>query len=246
MPGVLMLEALAQAAALLSFDAMGASPTTSTVFYFAGIDGARFKRPVEPGDQLMLDVTLDAHEGGHLQVQGARASVGGELAGRGRADVHDAQGRLSAARMATIHPTAIVEPGAELDAGGRRRRLQHRRRRTCASAPARRVGPHCVIEGRTTIGRDNRIFQFCSLGARAAGQEVRRRADRAGDRRPQHDPRVLHLQPRHRAGRRRHPPRRRQLDHGLRAHRARLPGRQPHHPRQQRRRWPATCTSATG
>ena len=57
MPGVLMLEALAQAAALLSFDAVGrAGPTTSTVYYFAGIDAARFKRPVEPGDQLILDV----------------------------------------------------------------------------------------------------------------------------------------------------------------------------------------------
>ena len=39
------------------------------------------------------------------------------------------------------------------------------------------IGPHCVIEGHTTIGRDNRIFQFGSIGARAAGQEVRRRAD---------------------------------------------------------------------
>ncbi len=58
MPGVLMLEALAQAAALLSFDALGASPDDNTVYYFAGIDGARFKRPVEPGDQLILEVEL--------------------------------------------------------------------------------------------------------------------------------------------------------------------------------------------
>ena len=55
MPGVLMLEAMAQAAALLAFDAMDASPNDQTVYYFAGIDGARFKRPVEPGDQLTLD-----------------------------------------------------------------------------------------------------------------------------------------------------------------------------------------------
>lgn len=49
MPGVLMLEAMAQAAALLTFDAMGARPDDKTVYYFAGIDAARFKRPVEPG-----------------------------------------------------------------------------------------------------------------------------------------------------------------------------------------------------
>ncbi len=58
MPGVLMLEALAQAAALLAFDALNTSPNDETVYYFAGIDGARFKRPVEPGDQLILEVEL--------------------------------------------------------------------------------------------------------------------------------------------------------------------------------------------
>ena len=46
MPGVLMLEALAQAAALLAFDTLGETPDDQTVYYFAGIDGARFKRPV--------------------------------------------------------------------------------------------------------------------------------------------------------------------------------------------------------
>jgi 3-hydroxyacyl-[acyl-carrier-protein] dehydratase len=58
MPGVLMLEALAQAAALLAFETLDVVPDDQTVYYFAGIDGARFKRPVEPGDQLRLEVTL--------------------------------------------------------------------------------------------------------------------------------------------------------------------------------------------
>lgn len=58
MPGVLMLEAMAQAAALLVFDNLGASPSENQVYYFAGIDSARFKRPVEPGDQLVMDITL--------------------------------------------------------------------------------------------------------------------------------------------------------------------------------------------
>ncbi len=64
MPGVLMLEALAQAAALLAFDTLGETPDENTVYYFAGIDGARFKRPVEPGDQLILEVELDRMKAG--------------------------------------------------------------------------------------------------------------------------------------------------------------------------------------
>ncbi|MDO9434136.1 3-hydroxyacyl-ACP dehydratase FabZ [Hydrogenophaga sp.] len=70
MPGVLMLEAMAQAAALLAFDTMGASPDDNTVYYFAGIDGARFKRPVEPGDQLIMDVTLDRMKAGIFKFKG--------------------------------------------------------------------------------------------------------------------------------------------------------------------------------
>jgi 3-hydroxyacyl-[acyl-carrier-protein] dehydratase len=64
MPGVMILEALAQAAAILAFDNMDVRPDHQTVFYFAGIDHARFKRPVEPGDQLMLHVTLDRIKSG--------------------------------------------------------------------------------------------------------------------------------------------------------------------------------------
>ena len=79
MPGVLMLEALAQAAALLSFETRGKLPDDKTVYYFAGIDGARFKRPVEPGDQLILDVTLDRMKSGIFKYT-ARALVGDELA----------------------------------------------------------------------------------------------------------------------------------------------------------------------
>ena len=79
MPGVLMLEALAQAAALLAFDALDASPDENTVYYFAGIDGARFKRPVEPGDQLWLDVEMLRMKAGIFKFK-SRATVEGELA----------------------------------------------------------------------------------------------------------------------------------------------------------------------
>lgn len=79
MPGVLMLEALAQAAALLSFDALDTTPDDKTVYYFAGIDSARFKRPVEPGDQLTLEVAIDRMRSGIFKFK-ARALVGQEVA----------------------------------------------------------------------------------------------------------------------------------------------------------------------
>ncbi len=59
MPGVLIVEAMAQAAAILSFKTMGAKPADSAVYYFAGIDNARFKKPVSPGDQIILKVSID-------------------------------------------------------------------------------------------------------------------------------------------------------------------------------------------
>jgi len=79
MPGVLMLEAMAQSAALLSFATMDVSPDDKTVYYFAGIDGARFKRPVEPGDQLVMDVSLMRMKAGIFKFKG-NARVGEELA----------------------------------------------------------------------------------------------------------------------------------------------------------------------
>ena len=58
MPGVLMIEAMAQTAALLSFKTMGIKPDENSVVYFVGIDNARFKRPVGPGDQLKMDIEI--------------------------------------------------------------------------------------------------------------------------------------------------------------------------------------------
>ena len=79
MPGVLMLEALAQAAGLLAFDAMGQVPDETNIYYFVGIDSARFKRPVEPGDQLLLEASIDRIRGGIWKFKGV-ARVGDEIA----------------------------------------------------------------------------------------------------------------------------------------------------------------------
>lgn len=58
MPGVLILEALAQATGILAFKTEDERPDSKSMYYLVGIDKARFKRPVEPGDQLLLEVTL--------------------------------------------------------------------------------------------------------------------------------------------------------------------------------------------
>ena len=79
MPGVMMLEAMAQSAALLSFATAGVTPDDKTVYYFAGIDSARFKRPVGPGDQMILDVVLDRMKSSIFKFT-AKATVDGELA----------------------------------------------------------------------------------------------------------------------------------------------------------------------
>jgi 3-hydroxyacyl-[acyl-carrier-protein] dehydratase len=64
MPGVLILEAMAQAACILALCTHGVEASANTAYYYAGIDGARFKRPVVPGDQLELDVQVLAHKRG--------------------------------------------------------------------------------------------------------------------------------------------------------------------------------------
>ena len=71
--------AMAQAAALLAFDTLDVKPDDKTVYYFAGIDGARFKRPVEPGDQLVMDVTLERMKSGLFKFKGI-SRVGDEVA----------------------------------------------------------------------------------------------------------------------------------------------------------------------
>jgi len=79
MPGVLILEALAQATALLSFMTTETLPDDNSVYYFAGIDKARFRKPVEPGDQLILEVELVRQRRNLWWFKG-KAMVDGEVA----------------------------------------------------------------------------------------------------------------------------------------------------------------------
>jgi 3-hydroxyacyl-[acyl-carrier-protein] dehydratase len=79
MPGVLIIEALAQASAILSFKMQGTKPDDKTVYYFAGIDGARFKRPITPGDTLILESQVTNEKRGIYKFA-VKAFVGDQLA----------------------------------------------------------------------------------------------------------------------------------------------------------------------
>ena len=79
MPGVLIVEAMAQAAALLSFKSMGTKRDDNTVVYLVGVDGARFKRPVVPGDTLILEAEKKLEKRGLVKYS-VRAKVDGQVA----------------------------------------------------------------------------------------------------------------------------------------------------------------------
>ena len=70
MPGILIIEAMAQAAAILSFKTMNDMPNDHSVYYFAGVDNARFKKPVVPGDQLNLTVSIEKRIKGFWKYKG--------------------------------------------------------------------------------------------------------------------------------------------------------------------------------
>jgi 3-hydroxyacyl-[acyl-carrier-protein] dehydratase len=246
MPGVLIIEALAQAAAILSFVTFEKRADENSVYYFAGIDNARFKRPVGPGDQLRLEVELVREMRG-IGKFSARALVDGQIAAE--ADLLCAYRQIPASAafggngnsmrvvgrslMARAHPAALVDPAAELaddvEVGPYVSSV-----RTFASAPARRSAPMPCCRAARRSAAATASFRMPCHRRHSAGQEVRRRGHRTGDRRRQYDPRVLHLQCRHRPGRRRHPRRIRQLGHGLRARGPRLPYRRSLHPGQWR------------
>jgi len=104
MPGVLQIEALAQAAGILSFQTMGRVSDDRSVYYFVGIDKARFKRPVVPGDQLRLEVTIDRVARSIWKYSG-RATVDGQVSAE--ADL-----------MCTLREIAPAEGAAVADAPG--------------------------------------------------------------------------------------------------------------------------------
>lgn len=78
MPGVLIIETMAQAAAILAFKTLNDRSNDNTVYYFVGIEGARFKKPVLPGDQLKVEASIVYHKRGMWRFK-VNATVEGQL-----------------------------------------------------------------------------------------------------------------------------------------------------------------------
>ena len=154
MPGVLMLETLTQVAAALLLDREG--PMSSSRVYLHGVDEAKFRRQVVPGDRLRLDVTLTKVRGPLAKVR-ASAYVGDQIV---------AEADLLLAMVpdgVRIHPSAVIMKGAVIGAG-------------TIVGPNAVIGPHvklgegcrigasAVVDGYTEIGGGTEIYPFASIG----------------------------------------------------------------------------------
>jgi UDP-N-acetylglucosamine acyltransferase len=178
MPGVLMIETLAQVATILLTQTTAGGPASGRT-YLRGVDNAKFRLPVVPGDRLRLEVTMGPRRA-RLARAYARAYIGDDIAAEAdllmglaadgvaadgvAADGVAADGVAAGGRQGvTIDASAIVHPGATIGAGtvigphaviGAHVRLG----REC------RVGASSVIEGPTEAGDRNEIFPFVSIG----------------------------------------------------------------------------------
>jgi UDP-N-acetylglucosamine acyltransferase len=166
MPGVLMIEALVQAAAVLILDRLGAH--SSARVWLRGVDAAKFRRQVVPGDRLQLVVELTRARSRLAKVR-ASASVDDQPVAEANLLLGIEQG------AACIDPTAKVHPGARIGAGTVVGPY-------CTIGPEVVIGERCqigasvVIDGWTEIGDDTRIFPMASIGM--APQDLKYKGER--------------------------------------------------------------------
>lgn len=169
MPGVLIMESLAQAAGIWLLHE--APDPAGLEVHVVGIDGAKFRRPVVPGDRLRLEVELLRRRGGLVRVRGHVTA--------GEHRVAEAVLLLNAVAVEkpSVHEAARVAPGALLGADvsvgayavvGPKVRLGARTR----------VDSHVVIGGDTTLGEENHLFPFCSVGLAPQDKKYRGEATR--------------------------------------------------------------------
>jgi UDP-N-acetylglucosamine acyltransferase len=171
MPGVLICEALVQAGALLAAG-RGGGVAPDAALRISGLERARFRQPVLPGDQVELEVRTLGRDASGWRFRGT-ARVSGHVVAE--ADFTAEETRAGA--TPAVHPTAVVTAGAELAPDVRIGPY------AVIGADVRigagtTVGPHAVIDGRTTIGAANRVFPFASIGTepqdlKYAGEESR-------------------------------------------------------------------------
>jgi UDP-N-acetylglucosamine acyltransferase len=159
MPGVLMIESLAQVATLLLF---GCGSGDDDRAFLRGVDNAKFRRQVVPGDRLQFEVTLGRRRGRLARASGL-ASVGGQVVAEAELVMVVEPGECRLSHAPIIHETAIVHPTARLGPGtvvgpyasiGGHVTIG----RNC------RVGASSVIDGRTEIGDETEIYPFASIG----------------------------------------------------------------------------------
>jgi len=157
MPGVLICEAIAQVGVVL---ALRMPNIENKLVYFAGIDNVRFRKPVLPGDQLIIEVTVIWVRGSLGKMKG-KASVNDEVAVEGEFMFSLADRGTGGAR---IHPTSTVHPTAKLGKGadigpyvviGPEVEI----------GDSTRIGAHTIISRWTKIGRDNHIYHGVAIGA---------------------------------------------------------------------------------
>ena len=192
----MILEALAQAAGILAFKTAGVVPDDKSRFYFVGIDGARFRRPVVPGDQLALKATFDRAMRGIWKF-----TTVAEVDGRG-SRFGDDDGR--AGGQALIDPRAIVVARRRDRRGRRDRPVRRHRRGRHGSAPAAGSARMPSSMARPRSAADNKVFQFASIGDAPQDKKYAGEPTQLDRRRPQRVPRVLLDQPRHGRRPRRH------------------------------------------
>jgi UDP-N-acetylglucosamine acyltransferase len=154
MPGVLMIETLTQAATLLVLDRVGDRPLGSVTL--RGVENAKFRRQVVPGDQLRLEVTLQRRRGPIVRASAA-ATVDGQMVAEADLVLFVADEHAAIDPAAHVHPDAVVGAGTVIGPNavvGPNVVLGKR----C------RVGATAVIDGHTTIGDESEIYPFASIG----------------------------------------------------------------------------------
>lgn len=153
MPGVLMIETLAQTATLLLMQSGAGRGMRARL---RGVDNAKFRRQVVPGDRLTLEVTLGRRRGGIVRAQ-AVASVGKDV-------VAEAELVMTLTEeTAAVHPTAIIQPGAQIGEGTEIGPYVSIGPDVTIGRGCR-VGASTVIDGWTEIGDECQIYPMCSIG----------------------------------------------------------------------------------
>ena len=229
MPGVLIIESMAQTGGLLLLQEV--TDREKKLLYFVSIDNARFRRPVVPGDQLRIEMNVVAWRHGFCKLEG-RATVNGELAAEATlmckmVDLETEQAPASRTRrksaMSEIDPRAVVSPSAKLGKGVQWAPLPSSETKSnSAMAAFSKLTPWSAA---FHVRPQQSFLLVFDRRRRSAGSDLHGPARPARSGRRQRVSRILHRESRHDQGRRRHARGQPQSDHGLRAHRPRLPDR---------------------